>query len=83
MSLCNPNPVDAAKPKRVAIVIASPAVSTTTGRPVGFWWSELSGPWFAFTEKGCEVEVFPPQGGRCEACARATRATPRATSRRT
>jgi len=34
MSLKDPNPVNAARPKRVAIVIANPAVSTTTGWPV-------------------------------------------------
>ena len=31
------NPVSATQPKRVAIVISNPAVSTTTGWPVGFW----------------------------------------------
>jgi putative intracellular protease/amidase len=59
--------MNARKPKRVAIVIANPAVSTTTGWPVGFWWSELSHPYLAFTEKGYEVEIFSPDGGRCEA----------------
>ncbi len=59
-------PSPPAKPKRVAIVIANPAVSTTTGWPVGFWWSELAHPWFAFHEKGYEVEIFSPDGGRCE-----------------
>jgi putative intracellular protease/amidase len=53
--------------KRVAIVIASPAVSTTTGWPVGFWWSELTHPYLAFEEAGYEVEVFSPDGGKCEA----------------
>ena len=67
MSLRNPNPVNATRPKRVALVISSPAVSTTTGWPVGFWWSELTHPYLAFTEKGYEVEVFSPRGGRCEA----------------
>ncbi|TPI68377.1 type 1 glutamine amidotransferase domain-containing protein [Mesorhizobium sp. B2-8-9] len=67
MSVRNPNPVNARKPKRVAIVIANPAVSTITGWPVGFWWSELTHPWFAFTERGYEVEIFSPDGGKCEA----------------
>lgn len=67
MSLKDPNPVNPRKPKRVAIVIANPAVSTTTGWPVGFWWSELAHPYFEFTEKGYEVEVFSPDGGKCEA----------------
>src|SRR4030095_10213614 len=29
--------------------------------------SELSHPYFAFTEKGYEVEIFSPDGGKCEA----------------
>lgn len=67
MSVRDANPVNARKPRRVAIVIANPAVSTTTGWPVGFWWSELTHPWFAFTERGYAVEIFSPEGGRCEA----------------
>jgi putative intracellular protease/amidase len=67
MSLRNPNPVNRQKPKRVAIVISNPAISTTTNWPVGFWWSELSHPFSAFTEKGYEVEIFSPDGGKCEA----------------
>ncbi|MFB9982331.1 type 1 glutamine amidotransferase domain-containing protein [Mesorhizobium kowhaii] len=67
MSVRDANPVNALKPKRVAIVIANPAVSTTTGWPVGFWWSELTHPWFAFTERGYAVEIFSPDGGKCEA----------------
>lgn len=65
MSLRNPNPVNPGKPKRVAIVLANPAVSTTTGWPVGFWWSELTHPWLAFHEKGYEIELFSPDGGVC------------------
>jgi putative intracellular protease/amidase len=67
MSLKNPNSVNTKKTKRLAIVIANPALSTTTGWPVGFWWSELSHPYFAFTEKGFEVEIYSPKGGKCEA----------------
>jgi putative intracellular protease/amidase len=67
MSLKDPNPVNSRRRKRVAIVLSNPAVSTTTGWPVGFWWSELAHPYHAMTEKGYEVEVFSPDGGRCEA----------------
>jgi hypothetical protein len=35
MSLKDPNPVDSRKRKRVAIVIANPTTSTTTGWPAG------------------------------------------------
>jgi putative intracellular protease/amidase len=67
MSLRDPNPVNAKRPKRVAIVISNPAVSTTTGWPVGFWWSELTHPYYELTEKGYVVEIFSPAGGKCEA----------------
>src|SRR5437773_8563973 len=70
MSHKNLNPVNPAKPKRVAIVISNPVVSTTTGWPVGFWWSELSHPYFRFTELGYQAEIFSPEGGACAADAR-------------
>lgn len=54
------------QPKRIALVLANPAVSTTTGWPVGFWWAELSHPYYVFTEHGYEVELFSPDGGPCE-----------------
>jgi putative intracellular protease/amidase len=61
------NQLNPDRPKRVAIVISNPAVSTTTGSPVGFWWAELTHPYFHFTEAGYQVEVFSPQGGPCVA----------------
>jgi len=67
MSLMDPNSVNARQPKRVAIVISNPATSTSTGWPVGFWWSELSHPYFLLTEKGYAVEIFSEHGGKCEA----------------
>ncbi len=67
MSLKDANPLNPRSPKRVAIVIANPAVSATTGWPVGFWWSELTHPYHVFSEAGYAVEIFSPDGGRCEA----------------
>jgi putative intracellular protease/amidase len=67
MSLRDANASNKSKPKRVAIVIANPAISSTTGWPVGFWWSELTHPYYAFREAGYEVEIFSPAGGKCEA----------------
>jgi putative intracellular protease/amidase len=67
MSLRDSNPVNAKQPKRIAIVISNSATSTSTGWPVGFWWSELSHPYLAFTEQGYEVEIFSPEGGKCSA----------------
>lgn len=67
MSLKNLNLLNPRRPRRVALVIANPAVSTTTHWPVGFWWSELTHPYYEFSEAGYEVELFSPLGGRCEA----------------
>jgi putative intracellular protease/amidase len=67
MSLKDTNPVSRRRRKRVAIVVANPAVSTSTGWPVGFWWSELTHPWHEFTERGYEVAIVSPEGGRVEA----------------
>ena len=67
MSLKDPNVLNAKTRKRVALVIANPALSSTTGWPVGFWWSELTHPYHVFSEAGYEVKVFSPAGGKCEA----------------
>jgi putative intracellular protease/amidase len=67
MSLRDPNVVNPKKKKRVAIVIANSATSTTTGWPVGFWWAELTHPYYVLHEAGYEIEVFSPKGGKCEA----------------
>jgi putative intracellular protease/amidase len=66
MTHSNLNPVNPREPKRAAIVISNGAVSTSTGWPVGFWWSELTHPYYAFTEAGWEVDVYSPDGGNCE-----------------
>ncbi|MFN8672875.1 MAG: type 1 glutamine amidotransferase domain-containing protein [Candidatus Sericytochromatia bacterium] len=66
MSLKNTNVVNHKKQKRIAIVISNPAISTTTGWPVGFWWSELTHPYYEFKEKGYDIEIFSPNGGKCE-----------------
>jgi putative intracellular protease/amidase len=54
------------QPKRVLMVVANPAVSTTLGVRVGFWASELTHPYYEFTEAGYEVEIASPNGGRVE-----------------
>jgi putative intracellular protease/amidase len=51
------------RPKRVLIVASNPTVSTVTGWPVGFWWAELTHPWWEFTEHGYVVEIASPEGG--------------------
>ena len=49
--------------KRVLILAANPAVSPVTGWPVGFWWAELSHPYWTFAEARYQVEIASPAGG--------------------
>jgi putative intracellular protease/amidase len=51
------------QPKRVLIVASNPTTSAVTGWPVGFWWSELTHPWWEFTEHGYVVDIASPDGG--------------------
>jgi putative intracellular protease/amidase len=54
------------KRKHVLIVVASPGVSTTLGWPVGFWAAELTHPYYELTERGVEVTIASPDGGKVE-----------------
>ena len=53
-------------PKKVLIVVANPATATTTGWPVGFWAEELTHPYYELTERGVEVAIASPDGGKVE-----------------
>src|ERR671918_2241781 len=55
------------RPKREAIVASNPAVSERTGWPIGFWWSELTHPYWELTGHGYLVDVVSPDGGKLEA----------------
>jgi putative intracellular protease/amidase len=59
--------IDIHAPRKVAIVASNPATSPVTGWPVGFWWSELTHPFWEFTARGYDVAVYSPDGGRLEA----------------
>jgi putative intracellular protease/amidase len=50
-------------PRRVLFVVANPSTSTQTGWPVGFWWAELTHPYWEFVEHGYAVTVASPDGG--------------------
>jgi putative intracellular protease/amidase len=52
-----------ARPKRVLIVASNPSTSPTTGWPIGFWWAELTHPYWEFVEHGYEVTIASPDGG--------------------
>jgi putative intracellular protease/amidase len=53
-------------PRKVLIVVANPSTSTTLGWPVGFWGAELTHPYYELTERGIEVTIASPEGGRVE-----------------
>jgi putative intracellular protease/amidase len=58
--------LDPDNPKRVLILASNPTVSEQTGWPIGFWWSELTHPYWEFVEHGYQVEVASPEGGKLE-----------------
>lgn len=58
--------IDILKPKQVAIVASNPSVSKQTGWPIGFWWSELTHPYWEFAEHGYKVDVYSPEGGQLQ-----------------
>src|SRR5262245_5742333 len=52
--------------KNVLIVVANPTTSTTLGWPVGFWGAELTHPYYELTERGVDVTIASPGGGKVE-----------------
>ena len=54
-------------PKRVLMLASNPSVSPTTGWPIGFWWAELTHPYWEFVEAGYEVTLASPDGGTLQA----------------
>src|SRR6266516_1717732 len=60
------NFTDPEEPKKILMVIANPATSTTLGISVGFWGAELTHAWYAFKQAGYEVTIASPAGGRCQ-----------------
>jgi putative intracellular protease/amidase len=56
--------IDTHRPaKRVLMMVSNPSTSTQTGWPIGFWWAELTHPYWEFTEAGYEVTIASPDGG--------------------
>jgi putative intracellular protease/amidase len=49
------------------MVASNPAVSGQTGWPIGFWWSEVTHPYWQFVEHGYEVDIASPDGGALRA----------------
>jgi putative intracellular protease/amidase len=45
------------------MIASNPAVSGQTGWPIGFWWAELTHPYWEFANAGLEVTIASPDGG--------------------
>jgi len=58
--------IDNISKKHVLIIASNPAVSKTTGWPIGMWIAELSHPYLEFVEHGYDVTIASPQGGKLE-----------------
>jgi putative intracellular protease/amidase len=54
------------KPKKVLILVSNPTTASTVGWPVGFWGAELTHPYYELTERGVEVTIASPDGGKVE-----------------
>jgi putative intracellular protease/amidase len=52
------------KKRRILMVVSNPAISNTTGWPVGFWAAELMHAYKLFIENGYDVTISSPEGGR-------------------
>jgi putative intracellular protease/amidase len=59
--------LDPEHPKRVLLVASNPSISERTGWPIGFWWSELTHPYWELSQHGYEIDIASPVGGALEA----------------
>jgi putative intracellular protease/amidase len=55
--------VDLTRPRKVLLLASNTTTSATTGWPIGFWWSELTHPYWTLTEAGYHVDIVSPDGG--------------------
>ena len=49
------------------MIASNPSVSKQTDWPIGFWWAELTHPYWEFSEKGYEVDIASLEGGTLQA----------------
>jgi len=52
------------KMKKVVFVVANQAKNEVTGWDIGFWLSELAQPYHEFANKGYEITIASPNGGK-------------------
>lgn len=49
--------------RKILMVVSNPAVSGQTGWPIGFWWGELTHPYWEFVQAGYDITIASPEGG--------------------
>ncbi len=55
--------IDTLKARRILMIASNPTTATQTGWPVGFWWAELTHPYWVFAEAGYNIDIASPDGG--------------------
>jgi putative intracellular protease/amidase len=55
--------VDITRDRKILLLASNPTTSALTGWPIGFWWSELTHPYWTLTEAGYHVDIVSPDGG--------------------
>lgn len=48
---------------KILMIASNPSVSKQTGWPIGAWYSEITHPYWAFSEAGYTVDIASPEGG--------------------
>ena len=48
---------------KILMLVSNPSVSEQTGWPIGVWMSELTHPYWEFTDAGYSVDIVSPDGG--------------------
>ena len=51
---------------KILMIASDPAVSSTTGWPIGVWYAELTHPYWVFSEAGYTVDIASPDGGEIQ-----------------
>jgi putative intracellular protease/amidase len=55
--------VDITRERKILLLASNTTTSAMTGWPIGFWWAELTHPYWVLTEAGYHVDIVSPEGG--------------------
>ncbi len=48
---------------KVLLIVSNPSINKQTGWPIGAWFSEVTHPYWAFSEAGYSIDIASPEGG--------------------